>query len=501
MNKIVKTLIFILFLGGFTTLTFAKTWQEYVKVNVTGRQHGYGYANEQKSLFKQQFASWEKNKEREEKAYEELGFTKSLASHFVKERIQWAKEVIDSDFDDEIEVPQAVQFVENRTRLMTHISELEHGRFKELVKKYDFKVSSDFYSCLCHSSGAGGAGGGVRYIGGKCIATGVLGGTWEVTFPTDPKKWANCSRKNPMTDGGDIFREISKNSNISRKGDTANERLVDLIKNRNENFEKLCLPSLTKNVTDNILKPDDLTKSSILKKAFDISSNSENICEEAVAMGLFLNSQQGRNTGDIAIEAMIPWIPGKIGIASQLLQKDPVGLLEELVGSPPILSTVNNLKSNAKLLEEVLKQQQINSHYDETYKLFVESKDWSSEKLASTTTKMASEIADLEKKIDDVDREFINKLQGIQPTIKEIDVYGKRYWGPANNISNDATFWKNYTVKENALIRERNANKGGLVLQHTKLLMKNNILNNYRAPFSKDKGCEEYLRKIEGACR
>ena len=61
-----------------------------------------------------------------------------------------AKEVIDSDFDDEIEVPQAVQFVEQSYRLMTHISELEHGQFEELVEEYDFKVSSNFYSCLSH---------------------------------------------------------------------------------------------------------------------------------------------------------------------------------------------------------------------------------------------------------------------------------------------------------------------------------------------------------------
>lgn len=209
MSKLSNMIILIILTSSFSTLTFAKKeWQDYVKVDVTDRMHGYGYEDQQKQLFKQQLLNWEKNKEAEIKKLENRGVRKSLSNHYVNERIRWAKQIVNSNFTNE-DIPPIMQFVDNRLKLIEDLISLDHQKFKKLVDDFDMKVTKDFYSCLCHSTGAGGVGGGVRYTGGKCMATGVLGGTWEVPLANTSKIWSYCSKNYPLENGGNIFQVIN----------------------------------------------------------------------------------------------------------------------------------------------------------------------------------------------------------------------------------------------------------------------------------------------------
>jgi hypothetical protein len=71
---------------------------------------------------------------------------------------------------------------------------LDRARLEALMANAGVKVPADFYACLCRRTTVEGVGSGHRYVDGKCIWTGVLGGTSEVqiTGRGNEADWGYC---------------------------------------------------------------------------------------------------------------------------------------------------------------------------------------------------------------------------------------------------------------------------------------------------------------------
>jgi hypothetical protein len=486
-----------------------KSWGHYVQIKPTNIQSTPGpstkaafeYMELRKNAFRAQLDDWKKNQAEDLKHYEAMGFSKKVAQKAINERIQWAEKVIESGFSDNLEVPQIVGFVENRIAVMKHIGDMGHDRFKALTEKYHIDVPASFYGCLCKQSSSGVAiGGGVSYKNGKCIAVGVLGGTWEVAFPNgkDAKAWGLCAKLNNDNNGNNILQTISQNIIFNSNRPASVEDIVATLTNRNGIFKNNCLPALSGNVEQQTLNPNDLTQSALMHETLMLSQNADNICEEAVATNLFLMSRQGKSNAAVAADVLMIWVlPDELfipGVASDYIFRGSKAVLGNAV---PVASKMKNLYQTAQRLDKEFEARTLDAAYKEAYELFKESKNWSAQKIKDHEEQLnqaLSSFSDQMKKIDDdYDKEMKAEYTASMLRKQQRDSLLK---ADGAKTTHDV-----YDEAQKEAIRNRaDIKKYELLLERSRLLLKRKVISEFRKPLSED-SCDTYLAKREQMCK
>ncbi len=517
MKKIIIIITFLAFHGCFSNQALAKSWKHYVpnkediKIDMTGRQHAYGYVNEQRArqrdIFRGLLHQWKSNHRSDVESYIKMGFKKSLAELAVNKKISWAEKIVRSGFDETIKIPVVVQFSENRAKLMNHITGLGYERFNKVAKKYGYTNTLPLYKCLCSSAGIAGSSRGFSPARDKHCDNNdpCKGGNWGCSSGDFPKTWGACARLHLTNDGKNIFRAISENTNISREKDTGLKRLVHILKNRNQNFKNSCLPSLSDKKIDEILSSSDFLKSpAAAKTAMSISENSPNRCEEAVAMNLFLNSQKGMSNGIAAVKLLAIWIlPSdydKAGYlndgAGTISKKFASGMVKNVLGKAfSAAGNIANAYDTAELMDKENNRRRTDIYYKEAYGLFQESKSWSNKRINFKISEIQKNMDETRKNIIKV-REFYKRKNSFE-LVEAVKNSGGTMFAFNHNETGVKTNF--YIQKEK---RKEAAKEKKIMLMHKleSLMLKESVLSNYRKPFSQQV-CDKYLADRDNSCK
>lgn len=503
MNKN-KTYVVFSVLLMMCQIATARPWVNYVKKKVpplydlNTLSEVYNY---KKKPFTELLAAWEKKETQEQqiKYYEKYGIKRSRAQMAINERIALAKKLVNNQFlGGPLDISPTIDIFDNRIKTMDYIAQLGHDRFKRLVKKFDIKAGDDLFQCLCHSQGITGTG--LRYSPAPdkhCDTTAPCkGGNWgcvATDLPKDAMTWAACAKKYKTTDGANIFNVFSNHINVSQK------QRNDIIKNlqkRSQEHQKNCLPSLSKR---SIQQMQSMLMPSLAAKAADLAEGSENICEEAVAVNLFLSEHQSKYLVAVVIEGITTWVlpdelfaPGKLNdamvskVGANLINKT----LEKTMGA---ISFANNAMANMKLIREQIEARNMDQIYQGASDLFQKSKSWDIEHLRGVKV-------DFQNKIDEVNI----KIEMLKPQYME--EYNKFYTRTMLLIG-EAVDARRTKLEDELKSGERGlkshyANlKANLLMERANLLLKRNIINDYRIPFLENGGCKKYLANREASCK
>ncbi len=493
MKKIFYNFVLVGCFVAIHTCSFARPWNDFVHVNIDNRQYGYGYLDEEKTIFKSNLKYWKQNIDKDIDSYVSKGIKKSFAKKALEERNKLAQKLIDSNFKEPANISPKLDFLDNRIYIMNHVVALGHGRFEKLMEKENIKIDDDFYQCLCNSYSIMGTGIGYspapdKHCNNNNPCKGGNFGCVSYDLPSDTSKWMQCSKRYPTKDGDNIFQVLNSSFKSNNKLDEI--ELRNKMENKFRKYNAYCLPAVSGASKKRILNTTDLTRIGIVREAMNIADKAENLCEESIVVKLYLNSQEGRTSGEVALDLIYPWLPPYINF-------DKFSITENLIGSPPIISTLSNIKSNIELLSQEYTVEKSNVQFANALQLFQKSSKWSQEEIVSYEYQLQNSIeridVDMKFELDNLKRQMLQSL----PDAK----YGPQY-SPGAKIPNYhfQKQWDDYRQKNEKYVKLTNARIGKMLYKQTGLLIKKNIISKYRKALNKKDGCKKLLKVLKENC-
>lgn len=408
---------------------------------------------------------------------------------------------------------------------VTHrLPQLNHTKLEALMQRVGKKAPKNFYNCLCRQDGGGAAMGvGVSYHpkplepynekyscnseGPPCMASGY--GCWRFPLPSDAKMWTYCIEHSKYEDNSTIvdaivyaippklpkidttMMESFQMPSSKVAGDTFQmQRLTELeqkLFEKDLKYKNECLPSLPKNVVDDIFSGRMIDYRSwfsedVLSESISIADKTDNICEEAIAVTLYLSGQQGKTKVEIPLDIAKIW----------LNKLDPFEIGENLIQAPSILSNLSNFKSSVELLDDEYKISKSNIQFRDAYQVFKDSKEWSIQRQDKYIEDIQNEMGGIDKELKEIDDKLNSALLRIYPTFEQIIAVG----GPRMNNNK---IWTDYRNAADILLKEAESKKRPLLFRRTGLLLKKNVIKNHRKDLTK-KGCEAYIADRKKEC-
>lgn len=507
-NRLKYFILTILFFSPIDS-ALSRTFDDYIsssdiKVPFTSKYSVTHKFYKIKKLIEQ----WEQKEfqEKQIQEYEKHGIKRSLAIRAIHERLKLAQEVVKNQDFSTTEISPALDSLDNRVATMNHIALLGHERFKKLTNKYEMEIDDGFYQCLCRSKGIMGTGLGYSPEPDKhCDTTDPCkGGNWGCVSSDLPKKgdsWINCAKKFRLKDGRNVFQAFDEHVNTSSKFNQ--DELARNLFNRTLKFKKACLPSMdAKNIED----IQSIFKGPITRKAIDISESSENICEEAIAINLYLNSNRGLTKPELAISLLKPWVmPSEYSEVETFVTSDKgknyiLGQIKsKLIGKIPFSGKVNNLLSNGLIILDSLKAYNMDNNYKEANRLFIKSKDWNSDEVELKEGKLNEKIDSINNQMKAADDRFEMIYNRDQ-----LELEAKKYgYKPRNKIelafSPYKTTWEKFFDNQQELRKKADQEKRSLGLERMHLQLLKKVISEYRKPLV-NKGCEEFIKARMQQC-
>lgn len=389
-----------------------------------------------------------------------------------------------------------------KEQIIKHISKLRGARLDKLLKHLGKQNSDDVFNCLCHATGRGGVGGGEYYKpGAPCMATGVLGGhIGPFGFPDDPDTWKRCTYGGKKT----IVDVIEKalDSKLAEGTVPLEPKMskAKISKLENEFFERnlayknACLPSQQK-ITDSPLF------------ALKIAREAGNLCEQAVAVDLFLSSRKAASNAGIALELLgINILKNEYDfagytndVAARASQKYATSIMKKVLGKAfGAASSIKNLYDVGELYKREEHLRRTDVYFSEASDLFHKSRKWSTKKIADKEIEIERDIIQAREKIIEVE-DFYERQRSFA-----LNEAASAAGGGGGKL--DLYFMENpaikqkYDAKEEKQRKAANDKKTELLYQIENLMLKQRIMKDYREPFSTE-GCKKYLAKREEACK
>ena len=502
-------------LGMFLLLNIqgasARWWSEYVKDGGgenTESDRITEVFDSKKTPFKNVVKEWEGKEYQEDmiKYYETMGIDREFVEKALNQRLKMSKDLIASDFKTDWDISPALDFLDNRVATMNRISKLGYERLEKLAKKYDMKISKDFYQCLCSAKGIAGSS---RSFSpepdNQCNNSDPCkGGNWGCAssdFPTELKLWASCAKSHPMEGKVNIFQSLDKYIDTSKKYNQ--DELARKLFDRTQKFKDSCLPYMdAKNIED----IQNKHKMPVTKKATDIAEQSENICEEAVAVSLYLNSEKRTTTSEAFAEGLWSWAPINPNYADiadygtkKLLAE---GAIKKAAGKYlPVISKVMNIADNINLLKRVYNEQEADAQYKEAYKLFIESKNMSDEGLDKYQQIMESKLTTLKDKISTSEQRYFEQMKY---AVERLDEKIQMNQHSNNAIRYDQAsidaLWREFTSDQEAKKKLYEDKKAQMLAQYTELSLYQSVIKDFRKPM-REKGCDEFIKDRIQQCK
>lgn len=388
-----------------------------------------------------------------------------------------------------------------RAQIAEHVLKLEGNRLNALLEYAGKPKSDSVFNCLCRATGRGGVGGGVYYKPGyPCQAVGVLGGhSGPIAFPKESGAWDRCT----YSDGHSIVDVVEDALNTDLAGGTVplaelpkiSQQEKELIE-RNRAYKNACLPSQN--------KMPDFSRSI---KALEVAKMADNLCEEAVAVNLFLNSKRGKTNAAVALNFLGIWFwPGeydKVGytndITGAVSQTYATSMMKDVLGKAfSVAGKIKNLYDTGELYKEEKENRGTDKYYKEAYVLFQQSRNWTMKEITDKEIEVKQKIYSARDDIIKVD-DIYNRRHSLL-----LNEYAMKAGGGGNKL--DLYFEDNpamktkFDSKEKEITEKANTKKRELLFILESLTLKKNILQKYRKPFSEE-GCKNYLSKREEACK
>ncbi len=496
-------------------VSFSKTFDEYAmesNIKFPFTEDNTPYSEVTTYKFKKLLEQWEQKKIQEKQIadYEKYGISKSLATRAVNERLRSARAVVkDNKFDDR-NISPILDGLDNRVATLDNIAILGHERFKKLVKKYEMEVDDGFYQCLCRTKGIAGTGLGYSPAPDKHCNTSnpCKGGNWGCVssdFPQKGDSWITCAQKYRLKNGGNIFQAFDEHINARSK--FVHDDLVRKLFDRSLKFKKLCLPAL---VSKNIQDIQNITKIPVLKTAVDIAEETENICEEAISVSLYLDSEKRTSAADAALEFVAIWaLPTNsadkakftIGFGTGLLNVQ--NKLTKLAGKKlPIVSDLMNFSSSIDLYKRVSTEQKIDAQHKEAYKIFRDSKNMTLEDIDKYEQMFQTKLETLKGLVKTSDDKYLKQLEYSTALLEEkidLSLHGKGLVDTLDSMDKVDALLRRFARNQEGIKKEYEEEKSKNIAQYTELLMYKNVLTEYRKPLKKS-GCEKFLEERQKHC-
>lgn len=509
-----KTPLFIITLLGllvsFGGTSFARPWTEFVGkgvINPGDYDRISEFYEAKQAPFRKLLTQWE-SKEDQIKQIELLtksGITKKIAEKAIAERLKLAREVVKSNFKGVEDISPALDRLENTVHVLKKIAGLGHERLQSVMKAQGIKLKKGFYSCLCNYYSSAGTGIGYSPPRDKhCNNTNPCkGGNWgcaSYDLPKNPERYAYCAKKHKTGKGVNIFQAITQNFNSGKK----------LSLGRNKGDKKPCLATL---FDFNLNDLGGLSFGSTAKQAIDIANNSKNLCEQAVSMNLFLNSQRGNSNFDIAFKSLAIWIlpnnfdmtAGASNAAGKLSQSYASSLVKTISGKAlSVISKTKNIYDIAKILYLESDTRRLDIYYKEAYDLFAKSKNWTSRDISSNINKIEKELDEVRDGIIRSENDLRERLNTAHQIAMLKAVAALK--DPKDKRRPDLALRFNPLLREKLRIKRRKLREEAQERQIRRLhklenlTLKQNILVKYRKPFS-EHGCKKYIEDMESSCK
>lgn len=503
----IKYIVFSVLLMFFQS-AITRPWINYINEKVPSN-YSLDVISEvyffEKIPFEKLLKKWETKEYQEEeiKRYEKYGIKRKRVQNAMKERLELARELVKNKFlGGPLDISPTMDIFDNRIKTMEYIALLGHDRFKRLVNKFGIKAQDDLFQCLCYSRGIAGTSLGYSPQPDKhCDTTdpckGGNFGCVSKDFPKDALSWADCAKKYRTADGSNIFNRFGDHINVSQK---ERKGVIKNLQDRSQVHHENCLPSLSKR---SLQEMQSFLKPSLAAKAAGLAEGSENICEEAVAVKLFLNEHQSKYIAAVAIEGIATWVlPGELYAPSfnaAIKSKVESNLLGKILGKTlsGALSFANNSKANMKLMDEELKARNMDRIYKGASDFFQTSKTWNVQQLKEAES-------DFQKKINEVNI----KLKNITPSDIGLDIHEWNEYSTRTleSIGNSVgarreKLEQELKLREYKIKKQFDSRKAELLMQRTHFLLRRNIIKDYRIPFLEEGGCKKYLKNREASCK
>ena len=455
----------------------------------------------EKIPFEKLLKKWELKATQEQQIqhYESYGFSHSLAKLAVEERLILARDLVKSKFLGVEDISPTLDSLDNRIKTMEYIAQLGHDRFKRLINKFDIKAEDDLFQCLCHSLGTIGTGLGYSPTPDKHCDTSLpcKGGNWGCVAKELPKNtlsWSACAKKYPTENGQNIFHRFSDHINISQK---QQNDILKILQKRSKIHQKNCLPSLSKR---SLSQMQSILKHGLAAEAANLADTTDNICEEALTVDLFLNANQSRYLADVAFEGITKWV-SPIDLYAPNILEDKItseiksDIIEKALGNTigGFIGKVNNVMSTKKLIEDEIKANKTDAIYEGASELFKNTSSWNKQQLKDEKSKYQHLVDQSNVKLSNLQSQYIDK-------------YNKFYTMTMQKINNSVDARK--IQLENELKRGSNqmrnsyeTKKSQLLIQRANLLLKRNILKDYRIPLLEEGGCDNFLKNRYSSCQ
>lgn len=378
-------------------------------------------------------------------------------------------------------------------RILDRLSKLNHTKLEDLMQRVGKKAPKGYYQCLCNSYST--MGNSFRYYpngSGECKngPGPCLGGNWGCAWgvlPTDPKIIERCVKYKKYDDNSTILdaivntiteKKMSMDTVILPSPKIDKDKVLSELKNKNKKYEDLCLPSISiKNFND----MQRILKFNMLHEAADIMKETDNICEESVALNLFFNEQQSNSSFSTMYDIVVTWLP-------MTNAYDYAGFIGLPFASP--FGTLVNADATVKIINDINKFKEIDIVFHGASELFQTSKKWNKKEINN-------QIYNLKKKINSVD----NVMNAIEMS------YQKKYHETRDEIYNREgkeqegnAQWVSFNKKDKILRQKADERKKRLWLERTNFLLKSKVLTEYRLPLSQ-KSCAELLADRESECK
>ena len=509
MKNSLKSKILTVLLCAISFSAVTETWTEVAMksdIKFPFTEDNTPFSLIQAYKFKKLVEKWKTKEYQEQKIaeFEKYGIDKALARRALDERLRNANKVIENSFTGDHNISTILDNLENRVETMKQVAVLGHNRFKKLANKYGIEIDAGFYQCLCTAQGITGSS--LKYSPAPnkhCdTADPCKGGNWGCVHKDLPKKgetWISCAKQYPLKNGGNIFQVFDKHVNTSKKFNQ--DELARNLFDRTLKFKKSCLPSMdSKNIQD----IQSLFKINVTKRAIDISESSENMCEEAIAVSLYLNSEKATSNAKAALEGLLIWaLPtNSADISDMSIKVLPIkNQLTKLAGKYlPVLSNLMNINSTIDLMTRVYNEKKISDHYKEAFKLFEDSKEMDKESLDSYEQILKNKIAILKGEIDSSDDRYISQLEYSTALLEQkVETYQHEQGFDANPLEIRKMLVK-FEKSQKEIKKRYEEEKSERLLQFNELNLYKNIITNYRKPLQ-EKGCKEFIEARKKQCR
>ncbi|ACN13948.1 hypothetical protein HRM2_08350 [Desulforapulum autotrophicum HRM2] len=407
-----------------------------------------------------------------------------------------------------------------------YVSQLNHEKMKKLMNSVGKPMPDAFYNCLCRKDG-GGAASGVsvsyhpaplepvdkRYScnsnGPPCMARGM--GCWRFPLPSDQRIWEYClenyklegdvSVVDTLTLAADNLPPLSAADMPFETGPTVQQtpalpRLTpseEKLWHKLTNYRNNCLPSVSQKIEDIVVWSTKGT--SIVQEALKIADQSDSLCEEAIAVSLFLKGQDGLYPSELAVELIKPWIPSD-PILNLVKPWGEIDVMDAIL--PPHLNNLRNLKSNIEVLDKAYSTNRSNQEFRDASKLFIESRSWSKDNQELYVRTLEKELNQTDQEIVDIRNTLGKEIKAIYPTEREVQVFGPMFL-PNTKVPNDAVVWQRFSENRDQILRKAEINLGSLLRKRAGLEMKKGVIKKYRGPL-REKGCDAFMQEMKGDC-